>query len=520
MKAKKIICDGNEAASYIAYKTNEVCAIYPITPASPMGENVDLWSSQGEKNIWGQVPDVVELQSEAGAAGAVHGSLQAGALTTTFTASQGLLLMIPNMYKIAGELNPTVFHIAARSVATHALSIFGDHSDVMSARMTGWAMLFGSSVQEAMDMSMVAHAATLRSRVPFLNIFDGFRTSHELSKIDVIPDEVIRKLINDKDVEAHRRRCLNPENPVIRGTAQNPDVFFQAREAANTYYQNLPTIVQEVMDELGELTGRHYNLFDYTGHPEAERVILLMGSGAGAVEEAVNKLVSKGEKIGFINIRLYRPFLTEAFFKALPDTVKKIAVLDRTKEAGSLGEPLYQDVVNAFMERRMNGNMPYIVGGRYGLSSKEFTPAMVKGIFDELKKEEPKNHFTIGINDDVTHTSLPYDPEFSVEKTTFNAMFYGLGSDGTVSANKNSIKIIGDTTDNFVQGYFVYDSKKAGALTTSHLRFGDHPIHSTYLISRANFIACHQYIFLENFDILQGSQPWRNLLVELALRTG
>jgi pyruvate-ferredoxin/flavodoxin oxidoreductase len=369
MKAKKIICDGNEAASYIAYKTNEVCAIYPITPASPMGENVDLWSSKGEKNIWGQVPDVVELQSEAGAAGAVHGSLQAGALTTTFTASQGLLLMIPNMFKIAGELNPTVFHIAARSVATHALSIFGDHSDVMSARMTGWAMLFGSSVQEAMDMSMVAHAATLRSRVPFLNIFDGFRTSHELSKIDVIPDEVIRKLINDKDVEAHRKRCLNPENPVIRGTAQNPDVFFQAREAANTYYQNLPTIVQEVMDELGELTGRHYNLFDYTGHPEAERVILLMGSGAGAVEEAVNKLVSKGEKIGFINIRLYRPFLTEAFFKALPDTVKKIAVLDRTKEAGSLGEPLYQDVVNAFMERRMNGNMPYIVGGRYGLSS-------------------------------------------------------------------------------------------------------------------------------------------------------
>jgi pyruvate-ferredoxin/flavodoxin oxidoreductase len=513
MKAKKIICDGNEAASYIAYKTNEVCAIYPITPASPMGENVDLWSSKGEKNIWGQVPDVVELQSEAGAAGAVHGSLQAGALTTTFTASQGLLLMIPNMFKIAGELNPTVFHIAARSVATHALSIFGDHSDVMSARMTGWAMLFGSSVQEAMDMSMVAHAATLRSRVPFLNIFDGFRTSHELSKIDVIPDEVIRKLINDKDVEAHRKRCLNPENPVIRGTAQNPDVFFQAREAANTYYQNLPTIVQEVMDELGELTGRHYNLFDYTGHPEAERVILLMGSGAGAVEEAVNKLVSKGEKIGFINIRLYRPFLTEAFFKALPDTVKKIAVLDRTKEAGSLGEPLYQDVVNAFMERRMNGNMPYIVGGRYGLSSKEFTPAMVKGIFDELKKEEPKNHFTIGINDDVTHTSLPYDPEFSVEKTTFNAMFYGLGSDGTVSANKNSIKIIGDTTDNFVQGYFVYDSKKAGALTTSHLRFGDHPIHSTYLISRANFIACHQYIFLENFDILKAANHGATFLL-------
>jgi pyruvate-ferredoxin/flavodoxin oxidoreductase len=513
MKAKKIICDGNEAASYIAYKTNEVCAIYPITPASPMGENVDLWSSQGEKNIWGQVPDVVELQSEAGAAGAVHGSLQAGALTTTFTASQGLLLMIPNMYKIAGELNPTVFHIAARSVATHALSIFGDHSDVMSARMTGWAMLFGSSVQEAMDMSMVAHAATLRSRVPFLNIFDGFRTSHELSKIDVIPDEVIRKLINDKDVEAHRRRCLNPENPVIRGTAQNPDVFFQAREAANTYYQNLPTIVQEVMDELGELTGRHYNLFDYTGHPEAERVILLMGSGAGAVEEAVNKLVSKGEKIGFINIRLYRPFLTEAFFKALPDTVKKIAVLDRTKEAGSLGEPLYQDVVNAFMERRMNGNMPYIVGGRYGLSSKEFTPAMVKGIFDELKKDEPKNHFTIGIIDDVTHTSLPYDPEFSVEKTTFNAMFYGLGSDGTVSANKNSIKIIGDTTDNYVQGYFVYDSKKAGALTTSHLRFGDHPIHSTYLISRANFIACHQYIFLDNFDILEAANHGATFLL-------
>jgi pyruvate-ferredoxin/flavodoxin oxidoreductase len=511
---RKVIVDGNEAASYIAYKTNEVCAIYPITPASPMGEHVDAWSAQGRKNIWGQVPNVVELQSEGGAAGAVHGSLQGGALTTTFTASQGLLLMIPNMFKIAGELNPTVFHIAARSVATHALSIFGDHSDVMSTRTTGWAMLFSSSVQESMDMALIAHAATLKSRIPFLHIFDGFRTSHELSKIEVVEDDVIRKLIDDDAVEAHRKRSLNPENPVIRGTAQNPDVFFQAREAANTYYENLPGIVQDVMKEFGELTGRKYELFNYFGHPEAEKVIILMGSGTGAVHEAVDHLVEKGEKIGFLQVRLYRPFDTEEFFKHLPDTVKKIAVLDRTKEPGALGEPLYQDVVNTYMEARMKVQTPYIVGGRYGLSSKEFTPAMVKGIYEELDKDTPKNHFTIGIEDDVTHTNLSYDPEFIIDKDTFNAMFFGLGSDGTVSANKNSIKIIGETSDEkFVQGYFVYDSKKAGALTTSHLRFGNKPIESTYLISKADFVGCHQYNFVEKFDILETAKHGATFLL-------
>ena len=513
MGTKKVILDGNEAASYIAYKTNEVCAIYPITPASPMGEFVDLWSAQGKENIWGNVPTVVELQSEAGAAGTVHGSLQAGALTTTFTASQGLLLMIPNMFKIAGELNPAVFHIAARSIATHALSIFGDHSDVMAARMTGFAMLFSSNVQESMDLALISHAVTLKSRIPFLHIFDGFRTSHEISKIEIISDDVIRKLIDDEAIAEFRKRSLNPENPVIRGTAQNPDVFFQAREAANTYYDALPGLVQDAMDEFGELTGRKYKLFDYYGHPEAEKVIVIMGSGIGAVEEAVNKMTEDGEKVGFLVVRLFRPWLGKDFFNALPDTVKKLAVLDRTKEPGALGEPLYQEVITAYMEARMNGQTPVIVGGRYGLSSKEFTPAMVKGIYTELEKDEPKNHFTIGINDDVTHTSISYDPSFSVEQQTFNAMFFGLGSDGTVSANKNSIKIIGETTDNYVQGYFVYDSKKAGALTTSHLRFGANPIHSTYLISRANFIACHQYNFIENYNVLEKANQGATFLL-------
>jgi pyruvate-ferredoxin/flavodoxin oxidoreductase len=513
MEKKKVILDGNEAASYIAYKTNEVCAIYPITPASPMGEHVDEWSAQGKKNIWGQVPDVVELQSEAGAAGTVHGSLQAGALTTTFTASQGLLLMIPNMFKIAGELNPAVFHIAARSVATHALSIFGDHSDVMAARSCGWAMLFGGNVQEAMDLSMISHAATLKSRIPFLHIFDGFRTSHEIGKIDLIDDEVIKTMIDDKAIEQFRGRALNPEHPVIRGTAQNPDVFFQAREAANIYYQHLPGIVKDTMKQFAELTGREYNIYEYHGHPEADRIVVLMGSGIGAVEEAVKKLTAAGEKIGFVNVRLYRPFFTEDFLNVIPKSVKKIAVLDRTKEPGAIGEPLYQDVISAYVEARKNADMPYVVGGRYGLSSKEFTPAMVKGIFDELKKPAPKNHFTIGIDDDVTHLSLKYDPTFQAGNETHNAVFYGLGADGTVSANKNSIKIIGDTSDNYVQGYFVYDSKKAGTMTVSHLRFGAKPIHSTYLISDADFIGCHQFIFLEQIDVLEKAKHGATFLL-------
>ncbi len=496
----KLICDANEAVARIAHKTNEVCAIYPITPASPMGEHVDVFSSEGEKNIWGNVPRIVEMQSEGGAAGAVHGSLQAGALTTTFTASQGLLLMIPNMYKIAGELLPSVIHVAARTVATHALSIFGDHSDVMATRQTGFSMLFGSSVQEAMDFALIAQVATLRTRVPFLNIFDGFRTSHEISKIDAIPDDIIKAMMPDDKIMEHKDRSLDPDHPVIRGTSQNPDVFFQAREAANPQYEKVPGVVKEVMDTFYKHTGRRYNLFDYVGHPEAERVIIIMGSGEGAVRETVETLVEQDEKIGALFVRLYRPFAMEYFLKQLPETVTKIAVLDRTKEPGSIGEPLYLDVVTAYVESQRI--MPTIVGGRYGLSSKEFNPAMVKGIYDELLKEQPKNHFTIGINDDLGHTSLDYNPVFKTRKTTFNCMFYGLGSDGTVGANKNSIKIIGDTTDNYVQGYFVYDSKKAGAQTISHLRFGPQPIFSSYLINTADFIACHQFNFIEKYDIL------------------
>ena len=497
----KLICDANEAVARIAHKTNEVCAIYPITPASPMGEHVDVFSAKGEKNIWGNVPKIVEMQSEGGAAGAVHGSLQGGALTTTFTASQGLLLMIPNMYKIAGELLPGVIHIAARTVATHALSIFADHSDVMAARQTGFSMLFGGSVQEAMDFALITQVATLKSRVPFMNIFDGFRTSHEISKIDVIPDEVITAMMPEEEIMAHKKRSLDPDHPVIRGTSQNPDVFFQAREAANTYYEKVPGIVQDTMDEFYKHTGRRYSLFYYLGHPEAEKIAVIMGSGQGPVMEAVDTMVKNGEKVGALIVRLYRPFSIDHFIDALPETVKKVAVLDRTKEPGSTGEPLYLDVVSAFMES--DREMPQIIGGRYGLSSKEFDPAMVKAVFDELDKPKPKNHFTIGINDDVSYKSLEVGDRLETVKTTFNCMFYGLGSDGTVGANKNSIKIIGETTDNYVQGYFVYDSKKAGAQTVSHLRFGPKPIYSTYLIHKADFIACHQFNFIDKYDILK-----------------
>ena len=497
---KKLICDANEAVARVAHKTNEVCAIYPITPASPMGEHVDVYSAEGQQNIWGDVPRIIEMQSEGGAAGTVHGSLQGGALTTTFTASQGLLLMLPNMYKMAGELLPTVIHVAARTLATHALSIFGDHSDVMSARQTGFSMLFGGSVQEAHDFALISQVAALKSKVPFMNIFDGFRTSHEISKIDAISDEVIKTMMPEEEIMKHKKNSLDPDNPVIRGTAQNPDVFFQAREAANSYYEKVPEIVQNTMDQFAELTGRKYSLFYYIGHPEAEKVMVIMGSAQGPVRETIDTLVEKGEKVGALFVRLYRPFSIHNFIEQMPKTVKKVAVLDRTKEPGSTGEPLYLDVVTSYVE--MGESMPNIVGGRYGLSSKEFTPSMVKGIFDELENNSPKNHFTMGINDDVTHTSLTYKPDFQTRKSTFNCMFYGLGSDGTVGANKNSIKIIGETTDNYVHGYFVYDSKKAGSQTISHLRFGPETIYSSYLIRTANCISCHKPNFVNVFDIL------------------
>jgi len=497
----KFIGDGNEAVARVAHKINEVCAIYPITPSSPMGEHADALSAKGSKNIWGQVPRIIEMQSEGGAAGAVHGSLQGGALTTTFTASQGLLLMIPNMYKIAGELLPTVFHIAARTVATHALSIFGDHSDVMATRQTGWGMLFGGSVQEAQDFALLAQVASLKSRVPFLNVFDGFRTSHEIQKIDAITDEIFKEMMPEDEILAFKQRALDPDAPKLRGSSQNPDVFFQNRERANPYYLKTPDIVQETFDKFYELTGRRYNLFDYYGDPEAERIIVLMGSGIGAVRETVDELNKQGEKVGAIFVRLYRPFSVKHFINAVPETVKKIAVLDRTKEPGAIGEPLYMDVINAFAES--DRPFPVIVGGRYGLSSKEFNPPMVKGIYDELKKDKPKNHFTVGIVDDVTHTNLDIDKDFKVRTNTKNFMFYGLGSDGTVSANKNSIKIIGETTDNYVQGYFVYDSKKAGARTISHLRFGPDPIYATYLIDEAEFVAVHQFDFIQKFNLAE-----------------
>ncbi len=510
--------DGNEAAAYIAYKTNEVIAIYPITPSSPMGESSDAWAAADQKNIWGMTPLVREMQSEGGAAGAVHGTLQTGALTTTFTSSQGLLLMIPNMFKIAGEQTSTVFHIAARSVATHALSIFGDHSDVMTTRTTGWAMMFANSVQEAMDFALLAQASTLRARVPFLHIFDGFRTSHEVMKIEQLSDEQIRALIDDQLVQAHRARALTPDHPVMRGSAQNPDVFFQSRERSNPYYLETPQIVAEAMNKFAQATGRQYHLFDYVGAPDAERVIVMMGSGCEAAQETVEALCAANEKVGLLKVRLYRPFSVADFVAALPRSVQSLAVLDRTKEPGSIGEPLYQDVVTALSENAFKGPdslaMPRIIGGRYGLSSKEFTPAMCKAVFDELKKAQPKNHFTIGIEDDVTHTSLAFDPTFDTEaKDQVRAMFWGLGADGTVSANKNSIKIIGEETSNYAQGYFVYDSKKAGAMTVSHLRFGDRPIHSTYLIQRANFIAVHQFEFLSSHDILGAAVSGATLLL-------
>lgn len=499
-EAPKLICDANEAVAKVAHKTNEVCAIYPITPASPMGEHVDVYSAKGLKNIWGNIPRIVEMQSEGGASGAVHGSLQGGALTTTFTASQGLLLMIPNMYKMAGELLPTVIHVAARTIATHALSIFGDHSDVMAARQTGFAMLFGGSVQEAQDFALISQVATLKTSVPFMNIFDGFRTSHEISKIDGITDDVYKAMMPEDKIMAHKKHALDPDNPVVRGTSQNPDVFFQAREASNSHYNRIPEVVQETMDEFARHTGRQYNLYNYVGAKDAERIIILMGSGEGAVRETIETLVEQGEKVGALFVRLYRPFAIDNFMEQIPASVQKIAVMDRTKEPGSIGEPLYLDVVNAFVES--GRSLPKIVGGRYGLSSKEFSPNMVKGIYDELLKDQPKNHFTIGIEDDVTHLSLPYPEDFLVKKETFNCMFFGLGSDGTVGANKNSIKIIGQTTDNYVQGYFVYDSKKAGAQTVSHLRFGPQPIHSTYLIGHADFVACHQFNFIHKYDVI------------------
>ncbi len=509
MERRKITIDGNEAAAHVAYRVSEVIAIYPITPSSPMGEFSDAWSAQNVKNIWGTVPTVSEMQSEGGASGAVHGSLQAGALTTTFTASQGLFLMIPNMYKIAGELTPAVFHVSARSIAAQALSIFGDHSDVMSTRQTGFGLIASNSVQEVMDTALITHKATLESRIPFVHFFDGFRTSHEVMKIEQLNDEDIRSMIDDKLVNEFKQRALNPERPVLRGTAQNPDVYFQGRETVNKFYDACPEIVQNAMDQFAKLTGRQYHLFDYYGAPDAKRVIILMGSGAEAAEETVEYMTQRmEEKVGIVKVRLYRPFSAKHLLAALPKTVEKIAILDRTKEPGSIGEPLYLDVVTAIAEA-MNSDkapfakMPKIVGGRYGLSSKEFTPAMVKSVFDNLKAAEPKNHFTVGINDDVTFTSLEYDNNFITEgNDVARCLFYGLGADGTVGANKNSIKIIGEETDNYAQGYFVYDSKKSGSTTVSHLRFGSKPIRSTYLIQSAKFVGCHTFGLLEKFDVL------------------
>ena len=507
------IMDGNEAAAYIAYRTSEVCAIYPITPSSAMGEWADEWSSNEVKNIFGEVPKIIEMQSEAGAAGAIHGALQGGALASTFTCSQGLLLMIPNMYKIAGELTPAVFHIAARALATHALSIFGDHSDVMATRSTGFAQLFGSNPQQAMDMAMIATASTLKARIPFLNIFDGFRTSHELNKVSVIPDDIIKMMIDEQAVNEHRHRSLNPEHPFIRGTAQNPDVFFQSREACNSYYKHVPGIVEETMNQFAKLTGRSYKLFEYYGHPEAERIIIIMGSGYGPVHEVTDYLNDRGEKIGYINVHLYRPFSVKHLIDAIPSSVERIAVLDRCKEPGAIGEPLYMDVVNA-LHKEWEYKMPRVIGGRYGLASKEFNAGMAKAVFDELKKETSKNNFTIGIDDDVTYTSLDWDKNFSLEhRHLFRGLFFGLGADGTVSANKNTIKIIGEVTDDNVQGYFVYDSKKSGSLTVSHLRFSENPIHSTYLINSANFIACHHFNYLKKYDVLKDAEEGATFLL-------
>lgn len=519
MTKEMITLDGNEACALVAHKINDVIAIYPITPSSAMGEWADQYSAEGKSNIWGAIPSVVEMQAEGGAAGAVHGALQTGALTTTFTASQGLLLMIPNMYKIAGELTSTVFHIAARSLAAQGLSIFGDHSDVMAARSTGFAMLFANSVQEVTDFALIASAATLAARLPFLHIFDGFRTSHEVNKTELLDDAVLHAMIDDDLVRAHRARGLSPDNPFMRGTAQNPDVYFQARETVNPFYLAVPDIVQQTMDKFAELTGRQYNTIDYVGAPDAERVIVLMGSGAETAHETVEHLIKQGEKVGIVKVRLYRPFPNEAFLQALPTTVKAISVLDRTKEPGATGEPLYQDVITAIAEGMSSDDapfavMPKIVGGRYGLSSKEFTPGMVKAVFDELAQPKPKNHFTIGIEDDVTNTSLAWDQEFDIEPAdVVRAVFYGLGADGTVGANKNSIKIIGEDTDNYAQGYFDYDSKKSGSMTISYLRFGPRPIRSTYKVYTANFVACHQFGFVERLDVLKKAAPGATFLL-------
>jgi len=509
MERKKITIDGNEAAAYVAYRLSEVIAIYPITPSSPMGELSDAWAANRQKNIWGTVPNVVEMQSEGGAAGAVHGSLQTGALTTTFTASQGLFLMIPNMYKIAGELTPAVFHVSARSIAAAALSIFGDHSDVMATRQTGFGLICSNSVQEVMDTALITHAATLESRIPFVHFFDGFRTSHEVMKMEALTDDDIRAMNDDNLVAEFKKRALNPENPFIRGTAQNPDVYFQGRETVNKFYDACPDIVQKAMDNFAKITGRQYKLFDYYGAPDAKRVIILMGSGAEAAQETVDYLLNREEKIGVLKVRLYRPWSAKHFLESLPKTVEKIAVLDRTKEPGALGEPLYLDVVSTLAEALTTNTLPFekmpkVVGGRYGLSSKEFTPAMVKAVFDNLKLDEPKNHFTVGIIDDVTFTSLDVDESFVIEGNEVKrCLFYGLGADGTVGANKNSIKIIGEETNNYAQGYFVYDSKKSGSTTISHLRFGPNPIHSTYLVQEAQFVGCHQFNLLEKFDVLE-----------------
>ncbi|MCK6488672.1 MAG: pyruvate:ferredoxin (flavodoxin) oxidoreductase [Planctomycetes bacterium] len=511
--------EGNEGAALIAHKLSEVIAIYPITPSSLMGELSDAWSAKGKTNLWGVVPDVIELQSEGGASGSVHGALATGSLSTTFTASQGLLLMIPNMYKIAGELTPTVFHVTARAVASHALSIFGDHGDIYACRQTGWAMLASTNVQEAHDMAAIAHAATLKSRIPFLHFFDGFRTSHEIGKVELIGDDVLRAMIDEHAIGEHRRRALNPDHPTIRGTAQNPDVFFQAREACEPFYRRCPGIVAEVMDEFARLTGRAYRLFDYEGAVDAERVIVVMGSGAETARETARHLAAKGEKVGVVTVRVYRPFSVEHFVRCLPRTVKEIAVLDRVKEPGSVGEPLYCDVVAAIdkgleMKAAPFDRAPRVIGGRYGLSSKEFTPAQVKAVFDELAKPHPRDRFTVGIVDDVSRSSLDYDAAFSIETDRcVRCLFFGLGSDGTVGANKNSIKIIGEETDNYAQGYFVYDSKKSGSVTISHLRFGPDPIRAPYLVDRAQFVACHVPVFMESLDVLSNAAPGATFLL-------
>ena len=509
--------DGNEAAASVAYRLNEVCCIYPITPSSAMAELADEWSSQGRTNVWGSVPSVVEMQSEGGAAGALHGALQTGALATTFTASQGLLLMIPNMYKIAGELTPAVLHVAARSLAAQGLSIFGDHSDVMAVRQTGFALLASASVQEAHDLALVAQAATLETRIPFVHFFDGFRTSHELNTIEMLSDDDLRALVPEGLVEAHRDRALSPERPFIRGTAQNPDVYFQARETVNPFYARVPDAVESAMARLAERTGRVMHIVDYTGDPDAERVLIVVGSGGETICETVAALNERGERVGVLQVRLYRPFPAQALIAALPASVRKIAVLDRTKEPGSLGEPLFLDTVAALTESFADGErevMPRVVGGRYGLSSKEFTPAMVAGIFAELALEKPRRRFTIGINDDVSGTSLPYDPSFDIEPAdTVRAIFFGLGSDGTVGANKNTIKILGDEEGVYAQGYFVYDSKKSGSQTVSHLRFGPKPIRAPYLVGQASFVGCHQFGLLDQLDVLGHAADGATLLL-------